>query len=293
MGDAWGGYSNGEIPYTAMRQVSGEWFEPDMADRMDYLLAACSAQGLTVRVNEGYRPLGVPSDRYVLNEWGTSTAGAPLYHGSNQWFQKGREDRGETPDAGTPGFSSHGWGVAADIQPGRNNGLVASVCAQLGLIFNVASESWHMVARGTPTVDYKPKDYTKKRKCDMVWVGCNANGGHWIVAPGFIRQTNWMNAGEAVTQAALGDIVVVETEAQLLNFFAILDISSDVYKALPSLPNRTWSRELEILDKIAKIPGSGGATVDQIATAVDKKLAPSFSAIPKTVNDDVAKRMSS
>jgi hypothetical protein len=29
-----------------------------------------------------------------------------------------------------------------------------------------------------------------------------------------------------------------------------------------------------------------------MATAVDKKLAPSFSAIPKTVNNDAAKRMS-
>ena len=127
----------------------------------------------------------------------------------------------------------------------------------------------------------------------MVWVGCNANGGHWLVAPGYIRQTNWQTAGEAITQAALGDIVAVDTEAQLLNFLALLDISADVYKALPSLPNRTWSRELEILDKIGKIPGSGGATADQIAVAVDKKLAPSFSAIPKSVNDDTAKRMAS
>jgi hypothetical protein len=293
MSDAWGGYSNGQIPYTAMRQVSGEWFEPDMADRMDWLLATCEAQGVTVRINEGYRPLGVPADRYVLREANTSTAGAPLYHGSNQWFQKGREDRGETPSAGTPGFSSHGWGIAADIEPGRNNSIVLAACTQLGLIFNVASESWHMVAHGTPTVDYKPKNYSKKRKHGMVWVGCNATGGRYIVAPGYIRQTNWFDAGEVVVQAALGNIVVVQTEAQLLNFLYLLDVSPAVLRALPSLPNRTWSRELEILDKIAKIPASGGATADQIATAVDKKLAPSFSVIPKTVNDDVAKRMSS
>ncbi len=292
MGNEWGGYSNGEIPYTAMRQVAGEWFEFDMADRMTWLLATCSAQGVNIVINEGYRPLGIPSDRYVTSEWATSTAGAPLYHGSNQWFQKGREDRGETPTAGTPGTSSHGWGLAADINPGRNNAIVSTACAQVGLIFTVPSESWHVAAYGTPTVNYKPKDYTKTRKKKMVWVGCNANGGHWLVAPGFIRQTNWFNAGETILQQALGDIVVVQTEAQLLNFLALLDISADVYKALPSLPNRTWSRELEILDRVAKIGGTGGATAEQVAVAVDKKLAPSFSAIPKTVNDDAARRMS-
>jgi hypothetical protein len=126
----------------------------------------------------------------------------------------------------------------------------------------------------------------------MIWVGCNANGGHWVVAPGFIRQSNWFDAGEAVMRQALGDIVVVQTEAQLLNFLALLDISSDVFKALPSLANRTWSRELEILDRVGKIGGTGGATADQVAVAVDKKLSPSFAAIPANVNNDAAKRMS-
>jgi len=288
MVSAWGGYTNGEIPYSAMKQVQGEWFEPDMADRMTWLLATCAAQGVNIHINEGYRPRGIESDQYVTVESQTSTGG------SNQWFQWGRYQRGETPSAGwPPAGTSHGWGLAADINPGRTNPVVLNACTQVGLIFTIASESWHCAADGTPTVDYRRKDFTKKRKRNMVWVGCNANGGHWLVAPGYIRQTNWQTAGEAITQAALGDIVAVDTEAQLLNFLALLDISADVYKALPSLPNRTWSRELEILDKIGKIPGSGGATADQIAVAVDKKLAPSFSAIPKSVNDDTAKRMAS
>ena len=282
MVSAWGGYNNGDIPLSAMVAVQGQYFEPDMAARMTYLLSQ-----FDVHINEGYRPRGIESDQYVTNEAYTSTGG------SNQWFQWGRYQRGETPSAGwPPAGTSHGWGLAADINPGRGTAQVAALCAQLGLVFTIDSEPWHVAADGIPTIDYQPKDDTKKRKRNMVWVGCNANGGHWLVAPGYIRQTNWFDSGEAVLKQAVGDIVVVQTEAQLLNFFALLDISADVYKALPSLPNRTWSRELELIDKVGKIGGTGGATADQVATAVDKKLAPSFSAIPKTVNDDAAKRMS-
>jgi hypothetical protein len=135
---------------------------------------------------------------------------------------------------------------------------VADLCAQLGLVFTIGSEPWHIAADGTPTINYKTPDNTKKRRKNMIWLGCNANGGHWLVAPSYIRQTNWADAGEAILKQALGDIVVVDTEAQLLNFLALLDISADVYKALPSLPNRTWSRELELVEKVGKL---GGTTV--------------------------------
>lgn len=142
MAGAWGGYSNGQIPLSAMRQIQGEWFEPSMANAMDQLLARAAAQGVGIHINEGYRPLGNPSDQYVRNESQTSMGR------STQWFQWGRYQRGETPSAGWPGTSSHGWGMAADINPGRNNGVVASIANSLGLSFTVPSESWHLAIDG-------------------------------------------------------------------------------------------------------------------------------------------------
>jgi hypothetical protein len=53
-----------------------------------------------------------------------------------------------------------------------------------------------------------------------------------------------------------------------------------------STTNRTWS-------KLDTISGGGGATPAEIAAAVDASLKDDFAAIPKTVNDDVAKRMGS
>lgn len=142
MVNAWGGYSNGNIPLEAMRQVKGEWFEPRMASIMQELVNRAAAQGVNIRINEGYRPLGLWSDQNVRNESQTSMGR------STQWFQWGRYLRGETPSAGTPGTSSHGWGMAADISPGRDNWVVRSIAESLGLAFTVASESWHVALSG-------------------------------------------------------------------------------------------------------------------------------------------------
>lgn len=142
MVNAWGGYANGQIPLSAMKQVQGEWFEPRMANIMQELLNRAAANGVSININEGYRPLGNPGDQYVRNESQTSMGR------STQWFQWGRYTRGETPSAGTPGTSSHGWGMAADINPGRNNGIVRSIAESLGLVFTVPSESWHVALSG-------------------------------------------------------------------------------------------------------------------------------------------------
>ena len=151
---AWGGYSNGQIPESAMASLQGQWFEPQMFQAMVSFINECAAQGVDVSINEGYRPLGEPGDQYITDESQTSTGG------SNQWFQYGRMNRGETPSAATPGGSSHGWGQAADIYPGCENGVVASVAASLGLSFPIGSENWHIqFTGGSPapviSVDYK------------------------------------------------------------------------------------------------------------------------------------------
>jgi peptidoglycan hydrolase-like protein with peptidoglycan-binding domain len=142
MVNAWGGFANGEIPLSAMKELQGQYFEPSMFQVMVNLINQAAAQGVDIHINEGYRPLGIPSDQFVTSESDTSTGG------SNQWFQIGRMHRGETPSAGTPGTSSHGWGMAADINPGRNNSVVRSIAESLGLSFTVPSESWHVALGG-------------------------------------------------------------------------------------------------------------------------------------------------
>lgn len=142
MSNAWGGYANGDIPESAMRKVAGESFEPRTATVMQDLLNRAAEQGVTIRINEGYRPLGVRGDMDVRNESQTASGR------STQWFQWGRYQRGETPAAGWPGTSVHGWGMAADIEPGRNNGTVRAIAESLGLIFTIGSEPWHLAYSG-------------------------------------------------------------------------------------------------------------------------------------------------
>jgi peptidoglycan hydrolase-like protein with peptidoglycan-binding domain len=125
-----------------MRKVAGESFEPRTATVMQDLLNRAAEQGVNIRINEGYRPLGVRGDMNVRNESQTASGR------STQWFQWGRYQRGETPAAGWPGTSVHGWGMAADIEPGRNNGTVRAIAESLGLIFTIGSEPWHLAYSG-------------------------------------------------------------------------------------------------------------------------------------------------
>jgi len=55
---------------------------------------------------------------------------------------------------------------------------------------------------------------------------------------------------------------------------------------------KTWSRQVVIEDLI-KAGGGSGPTPEAIAKAVDASLKDDFAGIPKSVNDDVAKRMGS
>lgn len=130
-------YPNGQIPASAMVKVQSDWFLPECGRAIAAAIAECANYGIHVKINEGYRPLGVPADRKIRDERKTSTGG------SNQYFQKGREDRGETPSAATPGFSNHGAGIAADVDPGANTAIVRNVFAKHGFVFDISSESWH------------------------------------------------------------------------------------------------------------------------------------------------------
>lgn len=132
-------------------------FELDMAARMAVTVWYVNSKGGSLRMSEGYRPTGVKSDRYVREESKTS-AGM-----STQWYQVGRMDRGETPSAIIPrddgtNESAHNKGRAADTNAptARDMQLRAEGAYLAGLVFNVASETWHKEPLASPRVDLGP-----------------------------------------------------------------------------------------------------------------------------------------
>lgn len=147
---AWGGYSNGQIPLSALTPLGGgQYAHPAAATAWARMVAAClKATGVRLGVTEGYRPLGVPADRNVTVESKTSTGG------SNQWYQKGREDRGLTPSAAIPGTSVHGWGLAIDISNYNPvwSWLKANARTYGFAVDVIADERWHIEFVGSLTI---------------------------------------------------------------------------------------------------------------------------------------------
>jgi hypothetical protein len=104
---AWGGYSNGNIPLSALVQINYPgvvpfhysndalpyvYMAPGAAERLLLMLAAYhNAFGGYLRVSEGYRT-------YAAQVW--------------------LANNGNPPRGGTPGQSNHGWGQAVDFDYG-------------------------------------------------------------------------------------------------------------------------------------------------------------------------------
>jgi hypothetical protein len=143
MSGAWGGYKNGEIPLSAMKRVQGWYFKPNVADALVAAIAEAARHGIKLTIQEGYRPLGVPADAKIHAKPNGDPVSKTSTGGSNQWFQYGRMKRGETPTAAVPGGSIHGWGMAADTTPGRENGQLVAIMKTHGFAYDIASETWH------------------------------------------------------------------------------------------------------------------------------------------------------
>jgi hypothetical protein len=158
MGEAWGGHRNGAIPASALYKVQGYYLKADAAHALIAAFEELNKRhGIHMKINEGYRPLGIKSDMNVRDYTKTST------HDSNQWFQYGRMKRGETPTAAYPGGSIHGWGKAVDLaQPNRNNDTVVKVLRAHGWVFDIGSEPWHCHYVGIPKPKPEPSLLQKK-----------------------------------------------------------------------------------------------------------------------------------
>ncbi|UIN31556.1 M15 family metallopeptidase [Microbacterium binotii] len=140
---SWGGYSNGNIPLSALKEVvNGRYLRPDAADAMIALRAAFqSARGHALIVNDGYRSLANQWDA-----WNAYQAGGNL--------------------AAYPGTSNHGWGLAVDlggqVYSGPNTGdhaWLRSNAGQYGWWWAGAHfsqiEPWHWEYNGStdPTLE--------------------------------------------------------------------------------------------------------------------------------------------
>lgn len=145
-------YPNGQAPHSALEVVEDMWVDPEeMAPRVRFIAEFCRARGVSFHGNQGYRWLGVPSDRRVLEADDTSDGTA------NQWYVRGVEDRGGASSA-TPGFSNHGKGKSIDCASNGLNWLdVRDEAARLvGMRRDVVGETWHYTIVGPSLVDLTP-----------------------------------------------------------------------------------------------------------------------------------------
>ncbi|MBS1956270.1 MAG: M15 family metallopeptidase [Cyanobacteria bacterium SZAS-4] len=123
---AWGGYSNGQIPDSALEKVYGFKVAPGVAENLTALLDAAQKDGVWN-----------PSEPYATGTYRTYDQQVSLYN------QKG-------PDwAATPGKSLHGWGEAIDFN--MNNPQLISWLkdnAEKYGFKNLPKEPWHYSTNG-------------------------------------------------------------------------------------------------------------------------------------------------
>jgi hypothetical protein len=136
--------------------------------------------------------------------------------------------------------------------------------------------------------EYFREDPPKPKDVDMIAVRTPSDGAIFIIAADYIHHCS--AAEWSILHKYYTPYFDVDA-AGLAAVVAAHNIPAGVEKTI--IPFKTWSREAVIQKLIENGGGGGGATPAQIAAAVDASLKDDFAAIPKTVNDDVAKRMSS
>jgi len=139
-------YANGTAPRSALIYFEGMWLSPDLYRRIKFVFEYVRKRGGWITGTEGYRWLGVQADRACRYSYQTSDK-TP-----NQWFQKGRQARGETPAAAYPGTSEHGYGRSTDTNTNMK-AVRDEAYALVGMKRNVASEDWHATIIGPPKID--------------------------------------------------------------------------------------------------------------------------------------------
>jgi hypothetical protein len=128
----------------------------------------------------------------------------------------------------------------------------------------------------------------KKAEKGMYYNKVATNGWHYVVGQEYIRVITGAEVPHVTHN--MGEPRVHGQLEHFIFWCQSLGIPESVVRGL-SATNRNWSR-------LGTLTSGGGAPasavdVDAIAKAVDASLKDDFAAIPKTVNDDAAKRLSS
>jgi D-alanyl-D-alanine carboxypeptidase len=116
-------YGNGKIPASALKPVGDTTFKlwAPAAESLTTLIAAAKKDGVTIGINESYRPY---EEQVALAK------------------QKGLYSQGGL--AAKPGTSEHGWGMAADLQlNGQALSWMRQNAGKYGFDNNVPRENWH------------------------------------------------------------------------------------------------------------------------------------------------------
>ena len=233
-----------------------------------------SAGGVDFAVRVG-RPIYAPTKGRVLNRYTTGGGNtARFYHIDDNGVESGWYDEFLHLSA----FGPDG----AIFNPGDDIGARSG---NTGTQTTGPHIHWHLCnAQGQRKRqwEYFREDPIVIGDDEMKYVGDAVKQRTYLVGAEFIH---WVSGVEAPhVEHQFGPAKWHGSTSDFVSFCGAMGVPPAAVDGLT--PGSTWSM-------VDTISGGGGATPAQIAAAVDASLKDDFAAIPKTVNDDVAKRMSS
>ena len=243
----------------------------------DEHLARGSRGGVDFAVRTG-TPVIAPTKGRVRN-WANASAGnaVDFYHIDDNGNETGFYDQFMHLSA----FVSPGvYGPGATIGFSGNTGSSTGPHIHWNLVNPQGRvvRQWEYFREDPP----KPDKAQEVARLEMIYIFCQENNITYLIGQQYIA---WPFGKDASNLAkSFGDFKQYAKLADVIAVAKAFGVPEDKVRNVPA--SRYWSK----LDTIQ--PG-GGATPAEIAAAVDASLKDDFAGIPKTVNDDVAKRMSS
>lgn len=254
----------------------GLTYEQDFQSHLD----RGSAGGIDYAVGVG-RPIYAPTKGRVFNR--STTGGgniARFYHIDDNGAESGWYDE----FLHLSSFGPNG----AIFNPGEDIGARSG---NSGTQTTGPHVHWHLcTAQGNRVRQWlyfredpvKPNKAQELGRLEMIYIQCTETGITYLIGTDFI---SWPLGKDMANLAqSFGQPKPYAKTADVVSVAKYFGVPEDKVRNVPA--SRYWSK----LDTIQ--PG-GGATPAQIAAAVDASLKDDFAKIPKSVNDDVAKRMSS
>ncbi|QUC01241.1 M15 family metallopeptidase [Cellulosimicrobium cellulans] len=137
---AWGGYSNGQIPDSALAALSiGGRLRPDAAAALERLRPAFEAgTGVRLAATDTYRPYEIQRQLFLSRYQPQASGNGPF--GDVRVWNGVRYVRVQGPAAAVPGTSNHGWGLAVDFAAGINSSFTSAT--YLWMKANAGAYGW-------------------------------------------------------------------------------------------------------------------------------------------------------